>query len=338
MSWAGVDLFFVLSGYLVSGLLFREYQHYSRVDAWRFLIRRGFKIYPLFYLLLPVAFAIQSAIDGPQQLKGLLIEASFVQNYFYGRGCWPYFITWSLAVEEHFYLFLTLVVVVAVRLQGLASRWFLGVLGCFVLICPLMRYFAFGSPYYSHEENTMLIYTSTHFRVDGLIFGVLIAWFHCFRKDWIVDQVARWGSLFPWVALALLSFTPFLPLNSRVVLTLGLSMVDAGFALLLLWVLFKKPVPEVPAMRWMAHIGRWSYGIYLSHVFVIRWFLLIPQVDDLIGGSIVTKFPVYFILGIGLGAFLTTTVEQWGLRVRDRYFPSRSPASVTVAQPIAGRA
>src|SRR3954471_20438531 len=50
MGWIGVDLFFVLSGFLVSGLLFAEYKKFGDIHPVRFLIRRGFKIYPLFYL------------------------------------------------------------------------------------------------------------------------------------------------------------------------------------------------------------------------------------------------------------------------------------------------
>ena len=50
MGWIGVDLFFVLSGFLVSGLLFKEYLKYGNINAKLFLIRRGFKIYPIFYL------------------------------------------------------------------------------------------------------------------------------------------------------------------------------------------------------------------------------------------------------------------------------------------------
>src|SRR5204863_7752623 len=57
--WIGVDLFFVLSGFLVSGLLFREYQRHGSVDVVRFLIRRGFKIYPGFWVLLGATVALR---------------------------------------------------------------------------------------------------------------------------------------------------------------------------------------------------------------------------------------------------------------------------------------
>ena len=56
--WVGVDLFFVLSGFLVSGLIFKEYDTYGTFDPWRFLIRRGFKIYPTLYLFLGLTWGL----------------------------------------------------------------------------------------------------------------------------------------------------------------------------------------------------------------------------------------------------------------------------------------
>ncbi|MSP58983.1 MAG: acyltransferase [Myxococcales bacterium] len=77
--WIGVDLFFVLSGFLVSGLLFREHQRHGRLFAGRFLIRRGFKIYPGFYLLLFATWLVLGRWLPPH---ALLSEGLFVQNYW----------------------------------------------------------------------------------------------------------------------------------------------------------------------------------------------------------------------------------------------------------------
>src|SRR5882762_10148526 len=103
--WVGVDLFFVLSGFLVSGLLFSEYQKVGKLRIKRFLIRRGLKIYPPFYTLL-LATVCLVAVLGNNSIPGkvLLSEGLFVQNY--GPAFWGH--TWSLAVEEHFYLLLAL--------------------------------------------------------------------------------------------------------------------------------------------------------------------------------------------------------------------------------------
>jgi peptidoglycan/LPS O-acetylase OafA/YrhL len=59
--WAGVDLFFVLSGFLISGLLFSEYKKKQSIDLPRFFIRRGFKIYPAFYLMLLTTFLVAAS-------------------------------------------------------------------------------------------------------------------------------------------------------------------------------------------------------------------------------------------------------------------------------------
>src|SRR5688572_30062087 len=88
IGWSGVDLFFVISGFLVSGLLFREFQSTGEIKPMRFLIRRGFKIYPPFYFFLAFTVAkaflvFLSGIEGNKgfNLKALLAEIFFVQNY-----------------------------------------------------------------------------------------------------------------------------------------------------------------------------------------------------------------------------------------------------------------
>ncbi len=98
----GVDIFFVLSGFLVAGLLMHECARTGNVDLRRFFFRRGFKIYPSFWLLVLVT-AIQAYLKtGRVPIVSLVTELLFIQNYI--PGLWEH--TWSLAVEEHFYLIL----------------------------------------------------------------------------------------------------------------------------------------------------------------------------------------------------------------------------------------
>ncbi|MBI3790107.1 MAG: acyltransferase [Gemmatimonadetes bacterium] len=103
-AWLGVDLFFVLSGFLVSGLLFREAQRHGEVDAWRFLVRRGFKIYPTYYLFVLGTWAWLPFPKPPGGLQ-LAQYLAFVQNYATWQPS-PWVHLWSVAVEEHFYLLL----------------------------------------------------------------------------------------------------------------------------------------------------------------------------------------------------------------------------------------
>src|SRR5581483_5569531 len=97
--WVGVDLFFVLSGFLVSGLLFQDYRQHGRLHIGRFYVRRGLKIYPGFYALLAVtAGMICCFLRRPLPVQRLLAEAVFLQNYlgFEWGTLWNH--TWSLAI------------------------------------------------------------------------------------------------------------------------------------------------------------------------------------------------------------------------------------------------
>ncbi len=76
MGWIGVDLFFVLSGFLVSGLLFSEYQKFGNIRIRLFLIRRGFKIYPLFYIFI-LSTVICDLLSGTQISKSKLLSELF---------------------------------------------------------------------------------------------------------------------------------------------------------------------------------------------------------------------------------------------------------------------
>jgi peptidoglycan/LPS O-acetylase OafA/YrhL len=105
--WMGVDLFFVLSGFLVSGLLFQEFQKHGRIRFPRFFVRRGFKIYPGFYAFLAISIAVNFALGQRTSPLVVLCESAFLQNY--GPGLWVH--TWSLAVEEHFYVVLPVILI-----------------------------------------------------------------------------------------------------------------------------------------------------------------------------------------------------------------------------------
>ena len=82
--WVGVDLFFVLSGFLISGLLFREYQQQGRIHLKRFLVRRGFKIYPPYYVLVAVTLFVFVSEGRPISNRHLLGTLFFLNNYLGG--------------------------------------------------------------------------------------------------------------------------------------------------------------------------------------------------------------------------------------------------------------
>lgn len=163
----GVDLFFVLSGFLVSGLLFVEYKKHGTIQPGRFLIRRGFKIYPQFYLLaaITLVWATFCTPEGLPRLQfcNIIREMLFLQNYAPGLW-WPY--TWSLAVEEHFYIVLALAVTLIAKTWSFkALPLGIGVTCVLVLLGRILTWIL------NPQVDNYVHYSPTHLRVDSLLMG-----------------------------------------------------------------------------------------------------------------------------------------------------------------------
>jgi peptidoglycan/LPS O-acetylase OafA/YrhL len=312
--WVGVDLFFVLSGFLVSGLLFREHERSGEVRAGHFLVRRGFKIYPPFWALLAATLALGGLREAtPANVLG---ELTFFQNYV-GR-LWNH--TWTLAIEEHFYFLLA--GFVAWRCRRRPEAPFDGIPLVFAgvaVACLAMRFVTAAVEPYSHPTHLF----PTHLRIDSLLFGVWLS--HAWHRGGLRDH-AWLAPASPFLALAgvaliapvfvfKLEATPWLA-------TVGLTGVYLGGGLLLLAALAVEP----RRFRWLAplaHAGRDSYSIYLWHMPVSLW---------LVGGIVRRSGPidwwlyasVYLAGALVVGIAMARLIEIPTLRLRDRLYPSRS--------------
>jgi peptidoglycan/LPS O-acetylase OafA/YrhL len=308
--WAGVDLFFVLSGFLVSGLLFREYQQRQAIQAGRFLIRRGFKIYPQFYFLIAITVAGMLVAGIPIHLKALGAEVAFFQNYT--AGLWDY--TWSLAVEEHFYLLLAIVLTGVARRGGddpfhALPKWIAGI----GAVCVLLRV----ATWRLNPETSLYIHIApSHLRMDSLLAGVLLSYLRCFRADRLAAFALRFGEWIPPASIALLAPLSFLNQEDPFIYTIGFSMVSVGFTLLLMSALYPVRLRKPGIVsRALAGLGRISYAFYLWHAPVI---FMTSRLGLPHFGAIAVSFAVTLAI-----AWLTTwALENPMLRLRDRWFPS----------------
>ena len=323
--WIGVDLFFVLSGFLVSGLLFREWQMHGRLQAGRFLARRGLKIYPAFYAYLLIAIAARMATGAPVLPGTVLSETLFVQNY----GSRFLIHTWSLAIEEHFYLLLTAAFV-------WTGARVLNVRTIFVTFATVAFAVLIGRCVtWELTQNTDALLYMTHSRIDALSAGVALACLYHVQPA-VFAAIARKWSLLIALATALLIPAILFRNTHTFMLTLGLTTTYAGFVALLLVAVgnFQEERPPAPAAV-LAWIGKYSYSIYLWHL-PVRVALIWLAARGLVVADGLFGFGIYLLLSLAVGIGLARVVEMPGLMLRDRWFPSRTGAP-TFKTPDKGR-
>lgn len=213
--WVGVDLFFVLSGFLVSGSLFREHQKYSGISGKSFLIRRGLKIYPAFWILIGLT-AVVSLLCHRFHLEALLSELLFIQNY--GPALWNH--TWSLAVEEHFYILLLLFL--AILSRRTSPNPFRLVPLVFVILAALSLGLRLATLYWTFYDPKIYLFPS-HLRMDSLFCGVVVSYYYHYHSTRFLDFAQRYRV--PAMLLGTVAFTPafVFPLEtSRFISTIGL--------------------------------------------------------------------------------------------------------------------
>jgi peptidoglycan/LPS O-acetylase OafA/YrhL len=315
VGWAGVDLFFVLSGFLISGLLFREWQQSHSIDFKRFYIRRGLKIYPAFYFLMLVTLAVNIIRPGipsnPVTLGSALAELTFTQNYF--PAIWGQ--TWSLGVEEHFYILLPILLWLMYRRPRNTDAPFRSLPLLFMSIATLeilLRIATANALIGTPGREGYLM--PTHLRIDGLLFGVLLSYYRHFQPEKF-RELAR-GS----TTLAVVGFAAFLlivaPRDTAVMHTVGFSCLYFGFGFLLARVIDYEPGRYASfIVNPLARIGYYSYSNYLWHGWICR---LLPR-DNAIS--------FFGCLGasIALGIAMAKIVEYPLLTLRDRIFPEKVP-------------
>ena len=172
----GVDLFFVLSGFLVASLLFTEYQKTGSKNIGRFLIRRGFKIIPVFYVCLGLTILIDIFyFNRTPTIWNILTEAFFLQSY----GVPMRFHTWSLSVEEHFYMILAFLVFLAVKFKWLNyTKSVIDFLGAVITLIFTMRLI-----FCLHHIENPVNFFATHLSADGLFTGVLLSYLWHFKAS-----------------------------------------------------------------------------------------------------------------------------------------------------------
>lgn len=316
MGWIGVDLFFVLSGFLVSGLVFDEYRRTATFKPGRFLVRRGFKIYPSFYALIILTSVLMWATGRQDPLINYLAEVFFFQNYH--EGLWGH--TWTLAVEEHFYLLLVLSSTVLISLR-FALRWRTFVAACIIIFLVVMALRWNDLPMMHPDVDLRLF--PTHFRIDALLAGVLLAGWHRYRQaSFMAFFAGRRSVLVPALALLLVA-VKYVQIDASIFFIVGLiaAYVSAMLAVGLCVARGEVDKQWAWVVKPLAWIGGISYTTYLWHLLVL---LVVEMATERLGlkGSFL-EFFVYVLLSIFVGEVTSRLIERPALALRERWFPAR---------------
>jgi peptidoglycan/LPS O-acetylase OafA/YrhL len=317
MGGRGVDLFFVLSGFLVGGLLLKEYRDKGVVNGQRFLIRRAFKIWPAYYV-----FILFNAVARHHPLNSFLVaNLLHLQNYL-GSSLSQ---TWSLAIEEHFYIVLAVFLVWATRKRLSAIR-ILQILGAMCLLALLLRsndvFHGRLSAAFSHTQD----------RMDSLLYGVMLATLYWLLPEKFAALTRRkWPLIAATVAVfALMYWLPAHPAFDR---SIGYTLVALGMvAFVCLIFTHASAINGWLPYRMIAWVGLYSYGIYLWHSVVRQPAKILLERLHLTSdpATWIVAFVFQVGISIALGYAMSRIVEFPFLYLRDRIFPAKTQSPLEI--------
>ena len=305
----------MISGFLITGILIERFD--KPIDIKRFYLRRFFKIYPHYLFVLIFAFLFIfikgyfKVENHPAHLSHFLSYFFFIQNYVYIDQLHSGFFThlahtWSLAVEEHFYLLYPLIVscVFALIKSPLKRR---SVLILLSLVCII------ATVYYrrvSISVEYLVFYQMSIVRMDGLMMGCLLKFLEPFIERHNVKDSLWLGSVY--FILALFAYFYFIVTGHYSVLVAGLGAVSLFMSAFKGFKPFVR-VLENSIMRW---IGKNSYGIYLWHLVVVGVLISFKSSMNLY---------VMLLMATGLSFFMgwltTSTIERYFLSLRKKIVP-----------------
>ena len=274
----GVDIFFVISGFLITTLLVRERERDGSIDLRGFWTRRARRLLPALLVVVPACILIARTVEADllvgirrQALGALTFSTNWLEiangsDYFHSTSPQLFMNFWSLAVEEQFYLawpLVTIVLLAARRHLGLS--W--GVLGALVLSVGVGSALLMALRYDPADVTRVYYGTDTH--LVGLMLGAAMAmtWAGPTRAGTITPQWHRWRRhVVVGAGVLLAGLLVLADEGSAWTFRLGIPLVSLATALLLLASVDRpgrlRTVLEAPPLRW---IGTRSYGIYLWH-------------------------------------------------------------------------
>ena len=281
----GVDIFFVLSGFLITSLLIKEFEHTGSVSLKHFYMRRILRLGPALLLLLVVFCIVGFIFLGEEKAIANLVDALIALAYL---SNWarafdlhpPDFLghTWSLSIEEQFYILWPIVLVTLLRINK--NRW---VVVFFAAVVALISWFL-RILMAMNDVSVERLYNGLDTRADALMVGCVLGILTSSRliSERAKDILAQW---LKYVALSfmicLLGFFVFSEWQDLRMYYFGFFAVEL-FAVTLIFDIMtnkKSVIGKILAMRWLVWVGSISYGLYLWHYPIFRTMIALGYND-----------------------------------------------------------
>lgn len=324
--WLSVDLFFVLSGFLITTLLIGEWDKRQRIDFKAFYARRALRLFPalasvLVACVLAVVFIPELRFVRHYTLHAVPFVVFYCGNWLrasstYGGNAGLFVHTWSLALEEQFYLVCPVVLWLILRR---AARRDLVALG---LVVAAVAEMAYRMALVLHGATLSRIYNATDTHSDGLLLGAALAFF---LASGIAER-GRWAQVerhllrpMTVISAALLAFllcwTDYLRLR---VMAVAIPLTNVTTAILV-WNLVRQPIPALRAAlgnRLAVWLGRRSYGLYLWQfpIIVATYFFPPHNVAEQVARDVVRVVLTFGVAGLSYRFY-----EQRFLRRKKRF-------------------
>jgi peptidoglycan/LPS O-acetylase OafA/YrhL len=253
----GVQTFFVISGFLITHLLLKELHSTGTISLKHFYFRRALRIFPPFYVYLAVALAITLAGWAHGNLRAFLVAGTYTSNYL-GGGSDLLSHTWSLSLEEQFYLLWP------AALIFLGTRKSIKLAVCLILLSPVSRVVT----YFVMPNHRALLNGMLHTGLDSIMFGCLLAilWRNERFNQRVQPFVRGWIAAFA-AAYSLILGPVFLGARFRgsYGLVFGFTLNAICLSLILLYVVRipNSPIGRLLNTPMLRHLGVISYSLYL---------------------------------------------------------------------------
>lgn len=308
----GVDIFFALSGFLITTLLLEEYGKHNTISLSGFDIRRTFRLFPALYLMLFVVFVYAVFFsDGVSQniiFRELLASSTYVYNISYMWNTESMILghTWSLGVEEQFYFIWPLVLFLAIRF--FSSRQLLVALLVLTPVLWLVKLTGYFSVLPGLVHESLFI---------GCIFALL---------RWTGQLPKKFPVFVVWMCFLLLVVVGVFPISFFSILEKNSMRFLGGFvAMIVIIGLVDSPdnfLAKVLGNRFLVYLGKISYALYLWHVPVFRWFSWHSTLPSYM--SFILKFLVTLLLAVISLEFIEKKFMELGRQLSQKIIAKRT--------------